>query len=188
MNLLDLPQELLIKILCFLDLSDLISCYRTNYLLHTIIQTSVKILYRMNLQIHGLTDNPSCSLSTAERLHLLKAREEAWSTLTVNFKSIIDVPHRTSSIYELTGGLLVFGEALHTRAHTKALKYFVLPSIEDNTTSNRNSKWSGIDPDAVVLDIALGVRGLDLMVIVTAYVAVPSICLLRALSSLQQAW
>jgi hypothetical protein len=184
-KLLDLPQELLIKILCFLNLQGLISCKLTNHFLHTTIQTSVNIQYRMNLQIHGLTDNPSCSLSTAERLHLLKAREEAWSTLSAKFKSNISVLHQTSSIYELTGGLLVFGEALHTRAHTKALKYLVLPSTEDSNTSDQEDEWPGIDPNAVVLDIALGVRGLDLMVIVTAYVAIPSAYLLHTLSSLQ---
>jgi hypothetical protein len=167
MDLLNLPRELLIEILCFLDLSDLISCTLINRLLHTIIETSVNIQYRMNLQIHGLTNNPACSLTIAERLIQLEAREEAWKNLNINFRSTITVPHRASGIYDLSAGVFILGDAADTRLSTKSLMHLVLPSIGDIGTDKIKPEWSKIDPKTHVVDFGMGVEEHDLIAIVT---------------------
>jgi hypothetical protein len=166
MNLLGLPPELLLKILCFLDLSDLISYACTNHFLHTIIQDTANIQYRILLQLHGLTNNPSCSLSIAERLQLLKAREKAWETLTPNFRHTILVPHVATDIHDLCGGVLVLGEACHAQITTKALRHIVLPSLE-NDLKGTHSDWLITDPQLEVIDVCAAVEEHDLLAVVT---------------------
>jgi hypothetical protein len=173
MNLLDLPQELLVQILCCLDLPDIISCTATNRLLHTIVHNTVNIQYRIHLQLHGLTDNPSCSLSIAERLRRLKAREEAWNTLDPNFQRTIPVHHRTPGVYDLTGGILVLGEIDQARFPTQSLMHVVLPSFENNGTHGMSSDWSRFNLKSLVVDVCMAVEEHDLIAVLTRCVPFP---------------
>jgi hypothetical protein len=172
MDLLNLPRELLVEILCFLDLSDLISCKLTNRLLRDIVQTSVNIQYRMDLQFHGLTNNSACSLTIAERHTQLKARENAWEQLETNFQHTIAVPHRPSSIYDMTAGVFLLGEAGDTQFSTKSLMHLILPSLKDVGTDKITPEWSKTDPNMQVIDLAMGVEEHDLIAVVTRCVLI----------------
>ena|ERR1700722_13307407 len=170
-SFLQLPEELIIQILCCLNVSDIISCIGANRQLYTIIRASVRLQYRLALKLHGLTDNPRCRLSIADRLQLLHTREVAWSTFFWSFKNTIDVRHNPSGIYDLTGGIFMLGDAMSRQLDTKALMHVILPSEHDSALSERVVEWRRTDPKSSIIDIALAVQEHDLLAIVTTCVA-----------------
>jgi hypothetical protein len=159
-SLLDLPTELLIRIFCDLDLSDLVSCQLTHSSLCTIITECAVLLYRKAVQSAGVEDNPSSKISISGRLDLLNARENAWMNFRIDFKQSIKVNHLPSGIYDLTGGVYLLGNESRRTLH-----YLTLP-----TKSSDVATWSKIDVDRSIIDMALAVHEHDLIAIVTTFV------------------
>jgi hypothetical protein len=177
-NLLDLPEDLLIRILHHLPLATLISCLSTCRNLNNVITQSTLLQYTMALECHGLTNNPdrNCLLSLAERLRLLRAREEAWRWFNINFVEQIDVEHSSSLILELTGGVCVLGDSvtretiiapdLSTTWNTKALMSVVLPTEEGAPSERTWNKITG-NPGIDILDIGVAIQEHNLIALVT---------------------
>jgi hypothetical protein len=163
MELLDLPNELVIQILSHLTHRDLIACQLSNRALYTAIKASVLLQFQIALTTFKATDNPSCSLSVSERLQALKGSEDAWIFLRKDFDRRIPVNFEVSGIYDLTGGVFLLGNASRT-----ALHYIELPSsIEDNF------EWKKIQlnpEEGTIIDMGFCVHEHDLLAIVTTWV------------------
>lgn len=157
LQLLDLPFELLVKILIFLPPSFLPACQRVNRLFRATISESVICQYGIALDAGGYEDNPKSNLSVTERLDKLRRREEAWSILVPDFKDSIPLNHNASGIYDLTGGTYLLGTF-----DRRALHYITLPSLPSQTC-----EWSSVNVSSDVVDIGLSVHEHDLMVVVT---------------------
>jgi hypothetical protein len=171
-SLLDLPEELLTHILCFLELQDLDHCTRTNKLLLAIIRNTIQIKYNILLQAHGLIDNPSCSMAIAERLERLEAREANWTAFRPTFETRLDVPKFTSGVYDLTAGIFLVGHG--ERGYTKSLMHLILPS-SDGPAEMAFFNWSRTEIDQCrIVDIGMAIQEHDLLLVVTVPESVPS--------------
>ncbi|KAF8054232.1 hypothetical protein FPV67DRAFT_1132241 [Lyophyllum atratum] len=155
-QLLDLPPETIVRILCYLDLQDLVSVTRTSRALHSINAFQV-LQYRFALQAAGLEDNPDSSLVVAERLALLKNREEGWSNFSFDFRTTLPIQHMPSGIYDMTGGIYLLGDV-----NKRTLHYCKLPSKPSDPLT-----WSRIDIDRPLVDMGLSIYEHDLIAIVT---------------------
>ncbi|RDB20399.1 hypothetical protein Hypma_012541 [Hypsizygus marmoreus] len=155
--LLDLPPELVVRILCYLHLPDVLSCTRTHSSLLALTKDFVVLQYHMATQTAMVADNPHCNLPISERFDMLKRREEGWKKFRVDFRKTIPVKHVPSGIYEMTGGIFLLGDT--TR---KALHYLTLPSKATDEPS-----WSRIDIDSTMVDIGLSIYEHDLVAVVT---------------------
>ncbi|TFY81128.1 hypothetical protein EWM64_g2883 [Hericium alpestre] len=105
--LLDLPTELIARILEELDFSSLIVCQLMQVCqkFRSIIQSSSPLQYAITLKASGMQDGPDGPLSSAERLSILKRHSQAWKTLTFSSTSSDDMP--LGGLYELYGNVLV---------------------------------------------------------------------------------
>lgn len=167
LELLDLPHELIIQILHFLDLSNLLTCQRSCRFLHTSIAESVTLQYHLELKAAGYEDNPNCSLDIAERLKQLRSRESAFRDCRPDFTRSIPIPHAGSGIYELSGGTYMLGEA--TRKQLPTLK---LPSVQSDRASWNYSLGFESEPDHFIVDAGLAVDEHDLVAVITRCVIV----------------
>ncbi|KAF9804393.1 hypothetical protein IEO21_09405 [Rhodonia placenta] len=176
MNFVNLPPELLAYILAYLPLPGLAACLSVNRRLHDIIVSDVLLQYIVELRAAGVENNssPSCRLTIADRLRMLRQREQAWECLEFGRITSIPVKHNPSGIYDLTGGLFLLGESRSpTRTGTDALHFVrLLSAISDSEESEgeyiaADAKWSRIDLGAHIVDIGLAVQEHDLIAIVT---------------------
>lgn len=162
----DLPVELILRILSFLNLPGLIATRSTSRLFYQIIDTSVLLQYIMSMQAYGVEDNAESTLNVAERLDRLRKHEDAWSNLKIAFTKTIDVHNPTSGIYDLTSGVYLLGEgSRYHRRLTTAVHWLQLPS-----SLHEEPKWNKIDVGAKIVDIGLAIREHDLIAVVTSYV------------------
>lgn len=131
-NVLDLPIELLIRILSFCALKDLVSCQRVNWAFHDVIRDSAFLQYKMALEAAGFIDNPDSAVDVTERHRLLKFREKCWSTFSPSSRTVIQVA-QPSSIFEVAHGALLLGEddegdETIVLPATRSLRYICPPS------------------------------------------------------------
>lgn len=161
----ELPDELIIRILTFLSLSDVAICKRLSKQFNAIIAESVLIQYRCSLEEAGLQDNPCSPLTTQERLDLLKVREHAWSTFTPCSVSAITISHHTSGgIYDLAGGVYLSGEGNTGDANAKGLQYVRLPSLD----ASQQPQWESMvfNPNRDIIDFCSAMIEHDLIAVV----------------------
>jgi hypothetical protein len=158
---LDLPPELVIRILCYLDLYDLSACQLTHSSLRAVIKDSILIEYHIATQLAGVEDNPLSKLSIQERLERLASQEDGWAHLDFDFTKKISVEHNPSGIYDLTGGIYLLGDQ-----RRRALHYCTLPSKSSDQT-----RWSRIDVEENIIDMGLAIYEHDLVAIVTMFVS-----------------
>lgn len=159
-KLLQLPSELVIRILSYLDLPPLISCLKSCRVLHTTISNSVLLQYIIELQAAGFENNSNCTLNLSERLRRLKAREQSFLRFRPDFTKTIPIPHDGLGIYELSGGVFALGESSR-----KVLPFLKLPSAE-----SEEAKWEDItmlDPDRFIVDAGVAIEEHDLVVLIT---------------------
>jgi hypothetical protein len=83
-----LPEELVVKILSSLAVSDLVPCRRVNRHLNSIIDSSKLLQHHIDTAVAGVVDNSHLPLSLLERKDALARRQEAWD----NFQ-----PQRTAT-------------------------------------------------------------------------------------------
>lgn len=161
--LLDLPTELIVKILLYISPHDLVACQLTGKFLRCIVQTSLQLQYASALEVAGVENNLRSTLGLAEKLELLNAREEAWLHPAPNFTKDVRVNHVTSGIYDLTGGVYLLGNTSQRSVH-----YCVLPSSQSDTVD-----WKAIKVDRSLIDIGLAIEEHNLIAIITTYVFPP---------------
>lgn len=158
--LLQLPPEIIVEILCHLDLPDIISCILTHSSLYAFTREFQILQYHIAMQAAAVTDNPDCQLSISDRLALLKRREDGWAQLQVHFRKKIPLNHNPSGIYDMTGGIYLLGDQ-----NRRTLHYCVLPSSLSESTT-----WSRINLDCDLIDAGLAIYEHDLIAIITTYV------------------
>jgi hypothetical protein len=169
--LLKLPLELVTRILSFLYIPDLVSCQLTDRFLFNVIKDSVLLRYLIATEAACVEDNPHCNLSLSERLEQLKRREEAWSCCRIDFRREVPLQRKSTSIYDLTGGVYLLGDSRNgdltsfRRPLTTGLSYLTLPSL-----SSHEPTWSRLDIKRNIIDIGLAIHEHDLIAIVTSFV------------------
>ncbi|KAF8955099.1 hypothetical protein BDZ97DRAFT_1927458 [Flammula alnicola] len=159
MQLLNLPQELIVQILYELPPSDLRACQLTNKYLSTIIRESVVLQYNLTLTMAKPEDNPCSSLSTSENLRSLHFTEEAWAFLRPDFTTSVLVTRNQSGVYDLTGGVYLLSDMERT-----GLRYLKLPGME-----GEDPTWKDVNTGKMIVDIGLCIYEHDLMAIVTSH-------------------
>ncbi|KAI8989158.1 hypothetical protein BD414DRAFT_486239 [Trametes punicea] len=112
MHLTSLPPELLISILLALDWRSAIRCGQVCRLLKDLVDQDVRLQYKIKLAVNGMENGPHSTLTVAERLRVLKARQEAWDSLA--WTSREEIPMLRGGVWELYGGVLGQGEGSRT--------------------------------------------------------------------------
>jgi len=126
--LLDLPNELVTRVLYDTDIVSTLRCRQTCKLLNQIINESALLQYKIELIINGMIDGPPdiAGMQTAtSRLEALRAYCRAWDTLQPRKKTTIPGRVRDTNLYELWGG--VWARARKAVGHP--LTAIQLPSI-----------------------------------------------------------
>lgn len=121
--LLQLPPELIVRILCLLDLPDYVSTIQTHSSISTYAQAFKVLKYRLATQAAAVEDNPFSRDPVSERLALLSSREDGWSQFLTDFRKTIPVVPLQLSFYDMTSGVYLLGDT-----NRGALYYYVLPT------------------------------------------------------------
>ena len=161
--LLNLPTELVVQILLYLD-TDIASCRLTCTYLDSVVRDSVVLQYHTALIGARATDNPCSDLPLSKKLEQLKNGEKAWAVLKPTSITTIPVKHNTSGIYDLTGGVYLLGNQSRRDLH-----YVRLPSHP-----GEEPEWSTIHVGRTIIDMGLCVYEHDLIAVVTTYVLIIS--------------
>ncbi|KAI0372456.1 hypothetical protein BV20DRAFT_940120 [Pilatotrama ljubarskyi] len=153
MQFTSLPPELLASILLELDLRSLVRCRRVCILLKDIIDQDVRVQYQIELAAAGMEDGPPSTLTAADRLRMLKARQEAWDRLA--WTSREEVAMARGGVWELYGGVLAQAEG------TRTLVFKQLPSA---TRGIEGREWRIEDVGVDIRDFGMD-PSQDLLVI-----------------------
>ncbi|KAG6919370.1 hypothetical protein DXG01_006919 [Tephrocybe rancida] len=157
LELLDLPPEIVVRVLCFLDTTDLPSISRTHSSLYAFFKSSKRLQYRVAALIAGVEVNPYSNHVSWERLFALQRLEKGWSNLTIDFRTKVPVEHSASGLYDLTGGICILGDM-----SKQILHYFNLPSKPDDSVA-----WSRINIGRRMVDFGLAIHEHDLIAVLT---------------------
>ncbi|KXN83876.1 hypothetical protein AN958_00956 [Leucoagaricus sp. SymC.cos] len=104
--LLELPAELIDRILCNLDLRSLLTCKQVCKNLKQRIENGKGIQYIMELEINGLEMNPNNKWSATDCFDCLQKYRSAWQDLEGLGEKPMVVPMRNGGLWELYGGVL----------------------------------------------------------------------------------
>jgi hypothetical protein len=168
-SLLDIPPELVTRVLLYLSPHDIISCGRTCRMLHDLCGCPV-LRYLVQLERCAVSDDLRPGLGYPERLRILENREKAWATLAFRMSGDISVPFHSTGTYDFTGGALILG----TRPPyaddecTFGYSYISLPSLSDS--QDQELEWKGFNLETEILDFGLAVHEHDLIAALTACV------------------
>ena len=166
-SLLDLPPELVTRVLLHLSPLDIISCQRTCRILYDLCGDSI-FRYLVQLERSAVSDDMSPGLSYPERLRVLEKREEAWAILNFRRSVNIPIPFNWSKHWSCTGGALLLGTTLDSdsRELTMGHSYVTLPSLSD--AQDQKFEWMRHDFETEVIDIELAVHEHDMIVALIA--------------------
>ena len=172
MLLLTLPDELIVYIAHLLSPRDLLHVLEVCSRLRDVVKNNAALQYNVELFACGTIDNPSSRLVPAERLRILRTKEEAWRNLDLSERTVIPLNHHPSGIYDLTGGVLLLGErqANQSAVGTDNVHTVKLQSAFDRHDDNKPSSdplWQKIDVGRQVIDVGLAIQEHDLIAIVT---------------------
>lgn len=171
MNLVDLPDELLAQIASLLDAGALVRLQQVSTRFHVVVQSNVALQYAIELDVAGMVDNPASRLVPAERLRILRQKEESWRTIDLSDRRVLSLQHNPSGIYDLTGGVLLLGERRNAGMHTgtDSVHTVHLHSAFRNAAGDARPLplWRTIDLGQQVIDVGLAIQEHDLIAIVT---------------------
>ncbi|KAK7470697.1 hypothetical protein VKT23_002119 [Stygiomarasmius scandens] len=154
-GLLQLPNELLFVILHELDLLSLVHCTEVCRALHSIVDSSSLLQYRLHLALSGMKDGPPGIDGTITRLNKLKAHQEAWQN--VKWSTRQTFPLQSVQLWELAGGILAF---THCK---KSFTFIQLPSIYRGI---KQKEWNiEVDNKFDVADFSMDISN-DLLVLI----------------------
>ena len=110
MAFLDLPTELICRILSYLPAVDLCAAQRTCHLINTIVIDTVYFQYTLRAHINGVDDLLPPDYPFHDRIELLKQYEKSWNNLqldkTTTFPIHIEAPNLDG--YTLQDGYLIY--------------------------------------------------------------------------------
>ncbi|KAF7353786.1 hypothetical protein MVEN_01064100 [Mycena venus] len=146
-HFLDLPSEILVLILHFLDLTSLIACIAINRRVKSVIDGSAWLQYRMAAQAACVEDNPGNTYMTStERSFSLQKRQTAFAELLPSSVGTIQMDNfPVLNSYALSGGIFVM-----TESNKKALR------------------WERLELDEYILDFALAVPEENLLLVLSS--------------------
>lgn len=99
----DLPPELTVYILAFLDYQSLVICRGINHQLRTAIDETVFLQYIILLGILSMENgSSSCKMTVSERFDALRTYQRGWSTAQWHEQQDLT---GLEGIFEMTGGL-----------------------------------------------------------------------------------
>lgn len=163
---LDLPDEVLIEILSYLDVIDTYTCRQTCRTLYSIFSDSRKLQYFIELKIAGMQDNPYCKLSIADRLSALESRESSWKFASWSFFTGIDVPSRWSGVYDLTPSVYLLGKSSSdSEFTTTGVQTIRLPDQDSSLV-----EWTEFNFGMEIIDFGTAIEEHDLLACVSSYV------------------
>ena len=144
LQLLDLPVELLIRVLFYLDMQSLKAVARVNRQLAVVASAPVlKKHYAMITT--GMRDASDSTVPPDDVLDELNAYEYAWRHYKPLCSVTCSVPRNTVGLYELSGGYMFLGAA-----GRRALHYMPLPM-----PSYPTPQWSLLTIGENIVDFAL---------------------------------
>lgn len=100
-SLLDLPPELVIRILLYMSLQDVGCCQLSNSFLCLIITNSPEIQYHLATLIAGVENNDQFELGIHERIERLRSRERGWEELKFEFSQEIQIVDSGYGVYDI---------------------------------------------------------------------------------------
>ncbi|KAG6810532.1 hypothetical protein H0H92_011450 [Tricholoma furcatifolium] len=121
--------------------------------------------FRLAAHEAGIDINPNATYLASERLSLLDRVENGWANLNFDFVKIIPILHGASSLYTLTGDVLVLGD----RKNRRILHHVTIPSRE----GGEELKWKKIDVGSRVINFGLSIYEHDLIAVVTLSEVLP---------------
>ena len=168
-KLLQIPPELIVRILLYLPPHDIISCGRTCRMLHDLCKYH-DLRYLVQMERCAVTDDLRPGLGYLERLRILENREEAWGTLDFRKSVQVLVPFNPTSTYGFTGGALLLGTRPADAPNQSAVgySYLSLPSLSD--FQEKKLEWKGFSLGTEILDFVLAAHEVDLIAVLTACV------------------
>ena len=167
--LLQIPPELIARILLCLSPLDIISCGRTCRTLYDLCRDSI-LRYLIQLERCAVRDDSGPGLCFPERLRILKHREEAWKVLDFRTFLQASVPFETTGLYDFTGGAFFLSRKHYcaNRETTMGYSYIALPSLSD--AQDQKFEWMNFSLETEMLDFGLAVHEHDLIAVLTACV------------------
>ncbi|KAL1757002.1 hypothetical protein FB107DRAFT_273364 [Schizophyllum commune] len=158
LQLLDLPVELLIRVMFYLDMKSLKAVARVNRQLAVVASAPVlKKHYAMITT--GMRDASDSTVPPDDVLDELNAYEYAWRHYKPLCSVTCSVPRNTVGLYELSGGYMFLGAA-----GRRALHYMPLPM-----PSHPTPQWSLLTIGENIVDFALALYEHNLVVAVTSH-------------------
>ncbi|KAJ7673729.1 hypothetical protein DFH06DRAFT_1081558 [Mycena polygramma] len=105
-SLSDIPTELLLEILGFLDPKTLLLSSSVSHLWHQIVKESPALQYTIELWADGMSRGESGGLTSAEALAVLYGYRRAWSAVDWTSKSVVEIEALVfCRAYEFVGGI-----------------------------------------------------------------------------------
>ncbi|KAK7047784.1 hypothetical protein VNI00_006112 [Paramarasmius palmivorus] len=121
--------------------------------------------YYRELYLSRTEDNPECRLSHAEKLQLLRQREQSWINCQPDFTKLVPINFDLGRLYDLSAGVYILGDATRHR-----LKYLMLPSRPQDSM-----EWLTFEPKVTywkdqgyIIDFAINLYEHDLIALITA--------------------
>jgi F-box domain len=183
LQLFDLSEELLLRILGYLSFKSLLICRTISRGFNSLITQSTHLQYAIALGTHRYVHNATSSFSFADCLRRLQAHEEAWRTLQHRFIQQLDVPHHTTWVHDLNGDIFLLGDSVSRQEvidsngssalGTDAVSCLALQSSRYFTNSGVADKWKSFDVGRDIINAAMAIREHDLIALATMY-AIPS--------------
>jgi hypothetical protein len=113
-QLLDLPTEILFKILCLLPASSLLTTTRVSKLFYETYHSSSFLQYIVALHTTHQKDFDDCTLPPSEKLQLLRERDARWkSAKWKRRQSVLCDEGNRGTLYDLLGGVLAIVSMHH---------------------------------------------------------------------------
>ncbi|KAI0031872.1 hypothetical protein K488DRAFT_71103, partial [Vararia minispora EC-137] len=165
MGLLGLPPELIDDVLAALSSCDILATRLTCKVLDAAIRASSRIQYVLECAAAGVIDDElPGGPPHAERLTMLKRREEAWRLARPVRQSRIGVDFSPSSLYDFTAGAVVLGWRTEDgRRRTGALTSTML----GEGAHEDGNAWKTVKMADEVVDFGLAVLEHDLNAVLT---------------------
>ncbi|EJD05129.1 uncharacterized protein FOMMEDRAFT_145732 [Fomitiporia mediterranea MF3/22] len=162
----ELPVEAVARILSFLDWKDLLVVSSLSRFLREAYQSFPELQLSYALQTYAMIDTDP-TLNMRRKLNELERRERAWRELDPLHKVTIKIPHRTSHIYDLSGGVYLLGDCKNSivSRDTKTLRFFDLSTCTTGPAV-REESWPEIRLETNIVDIGFGLDEFDLVAVV----------------------
>ena len=154
--LLNLPPELMTRILLYLSPFDIISCRRTCRTLYDLCSDAI-FRYLVQMERSGVSDDMSPGLSYSQRLCILEKREEAWGMLNFHRSVNIPIPFNWFDHWSFTGGALLLSTEfdLENRRSSVGYSYVTLPSLSDAQDQKFEWKRQSFESALVITELAM---------------------------------